>query len=349
MADISLKKFDRQNMYEKIVDFHKQLIAGIDIGRNTDLKNLKRDKFKNIILAGMGGSAIGGDLLKSFLQDEPSILFDIHRNYGLPWYASKDSFVICSSYSGNTEETLSAYEAALAKSCNIFCITTGGELSRRAKRDGKPVVIIPSGLMPRAALGYSFAPLLIIFGRLGLCRDYGFELEQTAEKMSRWGNRYQFESAENEAYDLALRLAGKIVIIYSGSDRMDVVGHRFKGQICENAKQLAFCNIFPESNHGELVGWELSASFWESMVVVILRDKDDHKQIAHCMDIVSNIISEKNVEVIELHTKGDDLLPRLFSLIQLADYTSFYMALINEVDPTPIRVIDYLKEKMTKN
>lgn len=349
MVDISLKSFDRQNMYDKIIDFHKQLITGIDIGRNADMKGLKQDKFKNIILAGMGGSAISGDLLKSFLQGELSIPFDVHRNYGLPWYADKGSLVICSSYSGNTEETLSAYEMALEVNCNIFCITTGGELSGRAKQHGGPVVTIPSGLMPRSALGYSFAPLIIIFGRLGLCRDYSFELKQTAEKLELWGNQYRFESAKNDAYDLALKLAGKIVVIYSGSNYMDVVGHRFKGQICENAKQLAFCNVFPEFNHNELVGWELSASSQNSLIVVILRDINDHKQIARRMDIVSKIISEKKVEVIELHTRGDDFLTRLFSLIQLADYTSFYMALLNGVDPTPIKVINYLKEKLAEN
>ncbi|RKX19981.1 MAG: bifunctional phosphoglucose/phosphomannose isomerase [Candidatus Zixiibacteriota bacterium] len=349
MVDISLRRFDRQNMYEKIVDFHKQLIDGIDIGYNSDLENLEGAEFRNIILAGMGGSAISGDLIKSFLQCELSIRFDVHRNYGLPLYSGKDSLVICSSYSGNTEETLSAYETALRKSCNVFCITTGGELCRRAKRDGKPVVVIPSGLMPRSALGYSFAPLMVIFGRLGLCRDYSFELEQTAKNLRHWGSRYQFGSSENGAYDLALKLAGKVIVIYSGSSNMGVVGYRFKTQICENAKQLAFCNVFPEFNHNELVGWELSVSHGENMVVVILRDKDDNEQIARRMDIVLKIISEKNVEVIELYTQGDELLTRLFSLIQLADYTSFYMALLNKVDPTPIRVIDYLKERLAEN
>jgi glucose/mannose-6-phosphate isomerase len=349
MVDISLKRFDQQNMYDKIVDFHKQLISGIDIGRNASLKGLKQAKFKNIILTGMGGSAIAGDLLKSFLQDDLSVPFDIHRNYGLPWYADKESLVICSSYSGNTEETLSAYEAALEANCNILCITAGGELSDRAKQHGRLVVTIPSGFMPRSALGYSFTPLIIILGRLGLCRDYYSELEQTAEKLELWGRKYKFESADNDAYELALKLAGKIVVIYSGPNCMDVVAYRFKGQICENAKQLTFCNVFPEFNHNELVGWELSSSSKNSLVVVILRDKDDHKQIARRMDIVSRIISEKNVEVIELDTKGDDLLTRLFSLIQLADYTSFYMALLNGVDPTPIKVIDYLKERLSES
>jgi glucose/mannose-6-phosphate isomerase len=349
MVDVSLKRFDRQNMYDKIVDFHKQLIAGIDIGHNADLKGLEQNKFKNIILTGMGGSAIGGDLLKGLLQGNLSIPFDVHRNYGLPWYAGKESLVICSSYSGNTEETLSAYETAFEANCNILCITTGGELSNRAKQHGRPVVTIPSGLMPRSALGYSFAPLIIILGRLGLCRDYYFELKQTAEKLELWGNKRRFESADNDAYELALKLAGKIVVIYSGSNCMDVVAYRFKGQICENAKQLAFCNVFPEFNHNELVGWELSSSSKNSLIVVILRDKDDHKQIARRMDIVSKIISEKNVEVIELHTRGDNLLTRLFSLIQLADYTSFYMALLNGVDPTPIKVINYLKERLSEN
>lgn len=348
MIDVSLREFDKQNMYEKIVGFHKQIIAGIEIGTGADLAGLQNGSFKNIILAGMGGSAIGGDLLKSLLQNDLTMPFFVVRNYDLPAFADGNSLVICSSYSGNTEETLSAFQAALDRKCKILCITTGGELSRRAKRSGLPVVTIPSGFVPRAALGYSLAPLLIILGRLGFCPDYSGPLERCAEDLEKWGNQFQFESGSNGAFDLARRLAGKIVIIYSGPELLDAVAYRFKGQICENAKQLAFSNIFPEFNHNELVGWGLSAAYMDKLAVIILHDRDDHKQVVRRMDIIKQILAEKKVEIIDLNTKGDSPLCRMFSVIQLADYTSYYMALLNKIDPTPVDVIDYLKGRLAE-
>jgi len=349
MVDKSLPNSDRSNMYEKIVNFPGQLGEGAKIGGAVDLKGLAGQQFKNIVLAGMGGSAIGGDLLRSYLQFELRQPFVIHRNYGLPAYIDKDSLVICSSYSGTTEETLSAFEAALKKKASILCISTGGELARLADKHELPLIRIPGGLMPRAALGYSFGPLLIAFGKLGLCPDHSTDLEKCRRSLENWLGQYRFEAAVNPAAKLAEKLAGKIVVIYSGPERYDVVGQRFKGQICENAKQLAFCNVFPEFNHNELVGWELAEQYAGKLICIMLRDREDHPRISRRMKIVGEVITRIKVETIELESSGDDVLSRMFSLIQLGDFASYYLALKNGVDPTPINVIDYLKKSLAED
>jgi glucose/mannose-6-phosphate isomerase len=349
MTKDELLKYDSRNMYQHIQDFYKQLLDGISIGAAVSFDDLHYAGFKNIILPGMGGSAIGGEILRSFLKPRLKIPFEIQRNYGLPGTADKHTLVICSSYSGGTEETLSAFDRALELQCKVICITTGGELRRRAEKHEVPVVNIPSGLMPREALGYSFAPLLILFGRLGLADDYTDSIKSCAEMMRERNNEYAIDQNNNPAFELAGRLVGKIVVIYAGPDYLDAIGMRWKGQVCENAKQLAFCNVFPEFNHNELVGWETAAKISSNYAVVILRDKDDHKQVAARMDIVKKILGQKGIDVIEQWSYGDDLLARMFSLIQLGDYASFYLALLNKIDPMPIELIEYMKRELESN
>lgn len=348
MVDSSLRKLDKSNMYLTIYNFFEQILKGIEIGEAADLKNLSGRSFTDIVVSGMGGSAIGGELLRSYLRTELKIPMTIHRNYNLPEHVTGNSLVICSSYSGDTEETLSAYVKAKERGCSLLCISTNGKLAEQARADNFALVKIPTGMMPREALGYSFTPLLKIFSRLGLCRDHSAELLKCGQNLKAWAEEYSFETPDNKAYELASRLKGKTVIIYAGPDYFDAVGLRFKGQICENAKQLAFFNVFPEFNHNELVGWELSTSFADNYMVIMLRDEIDHPRIASRMNIVKGLIFEKGVEVIELYSKKGDLLSRMFSQIQFGDFVSYYLALMNGIDPTPIYMIDYLKNELSR-
>ncbi len=348
MVDNALKKHDPDKMYEKINDFYRQLNEGLETGKLSDLPKIETGKISNIVLAGMGGSAIGGELLKSFLKTELKTPFVIHRNYDLPAIVNENSLLICSSYSGGTEETLSAFEAGQKIGCKILCITTGGKLGEKAKAGGYDTIIIPSGMMPRAALGYSFTPLLMAFGRMGFCCDYSDDIKACAKHLEAWSSSYSFESDTNRAYELAEKISGKLVVIYSGPDYMDAVGLRIKGQINENAKQHAFFNVFPEFNHNELVGWEYSPNITDRFIVLILRDRADHPKIAKRMDVVKKIIESKGIEAVELVSEGETLLSRMFNLIQFGDFVSYYLALINGVDPTPINVIEYMKSNLEK-
>lgn len=348
MLDEKSKALDSANMYRNIGMFPEQIRAGIKIGQAIDVTGIIDHRIKNIILAGMGGSAIGGDLIRSLIRNESKIPFEIHRNYGLPSYANNETLLICSSYSGTTEETISSYKEGVKRGCRIIVVTTGGELADLARQADVRRAIIPSGFPPRTALGYSFTVNLVIFGMLEICRDYCADLAESAGLLENQNRVYGYESADNFALATARSISGKVPIIYAGADLLDTVALRFKGQICENAKQLAFCNVFPEFNHNELVGWQLPSGLNTRYVVMILRDKDDNPQTIRRMRIIEQILAEKRIEIISLEGSGRSPLARMLSLIQLGDYCSYYLALLNGVDPTPIDVINYLKRKLAE-
>jgi glucose/mannose-6-phosphate isomerase len=296
----------------------------------------------------MGGSAIAGDLIKSLLISKFQIPFLVQRHYKLPGFVNKNSLVICSSYSGNTEETLSAYDDAVAAGAKIIVITTGGKIAIRAAQNQTPVVIIPAGLPPRAALGYSIATLLTILWRLGYSAFTDQQILEAAAALKDRLPCYIPESDNNPALELARKIHGKIPLIYAGQDSLDAVATRFKGQICENAECLAFANQFPEFNHNELVGWGHLFGLEGKIIAIMLRDDCDHDRVKKRFDIVSAYLKDKGHEVIELSTEDGGSLTRVFLLIQLVDYCSYYLALLGGVDPYTITAIDYLKEELSK-
>jgi glucose/mannose-6-phosphate isomerase len=335
-------------MYEKIVGFPAQLNEGWEIGKQAEMPDLDISAINNIVVCGLGGSAIGGDLVRTFLAYRIGVPFHVCRHYLLPQFVDSSTLCILSSYSGNTEETLSAYSQARAKGARIFAITSGGKLKEKALADGYTVITIPPGYPPRAALGYSFMPMLVTLSRLGFVDDLNPEIEAAIAFLDNNCKNYLIENAANPALTTAQKLEGKIPLIYAGQDHIDAVAVRFKGQICENSKQLAFFNFFPEFNHNELVGWGLVEPFKDKLFAIILKDKDDHKRVSHRMDIVADIIREKGVDGMQFESSGPNLLARMFSIIQFGDFVSLYLALLNKIDPTPVAVIDFLKKELAK-
>ncbi|MCI0405129.1 MAG: bifunctional phosphoglucose/phosphomannose isomerase, partial [candidate division Zixibacteria bacterium] len=245
------KKVDPENFYLLLVDFPAQLRQAVEIAQRFVWE--KNDfRPSHIVLAGMGGSAIGGDLARAFLSPDLKIPFHVVRHYTLPAFVERETLFFASSYSGNTEETLAAFEAARKKQAEIVCITTGGKLAFRAS--GLSIITIPSGYPPRAALGFSFVPILLVLGKVGLIRDFSEEILSLADFLAEEIKKWEREAApaKNEAKKLAAALFGKIPLVYAGADFLEPVAVRWKGQICENAKQPAFANVFPEANHNEL-------------------------------------------------------------------------------------------------
>jgi len=342
-----IRKADAKGMYDLIYNFPRQLTEGAHLGFIADLK-LPDFTPQNIILTGMGGSAIGGDLARSYLTYELKVPFTVCRNYLLPEYVNDKSLVFISSYSGETEETLSAFQDAKRRKARIIAITSGGTLLQECNRDGLPFILIPKGFPPRAALGYSFTPILVALSRLGVIQDKIEELEETSKFLEKKRAEYALDKkkSRNPAKNLAANLYGKLPIIYTSVDYFDAVGYRWKGQFGENSKILSYNNYFPEFNHNELVGWKVLDQIRDKLIVVILKDKEDHPRIKIRMQIVKNIIQKKKVKIIELESQGENLLSRVFSLIQLGDFASFYLAILNQVDPTPVEVIDYLKKEL---
>jgi glucose/mannose-6-phosphate isomerase len=345
-----IKRIDKNGMYQLILDFPAQLVDALKISKTVDLKKLNANSIENIIVAGMGGSAIGGDLVRSYLAEEIDLPFFVCKNYTLPQFVSQKSLVFVSSYSGNTEETLSAYAEAKKRKAQVISICSGGKLNELTLKDGFPLVEMPRGFPPRAALGYGFAPILLILSHLKLIKNKGNEIKKAIEFLSKNVNQYKMEkdSSENKAKELALKLYPKLPIIYASIDFFDAVAYRWKCQICENSKMLAYSNVFPEFNHNELVGWNILNGWEDKLVVIMLKDKKDRPRIKKRIKIVKDILLGKKIDVIEVESQGENLLSRILSLIQLGDFVSFYLAILNKVNPTPVKVIDFLKSELAK-
>jgi glucose/mannose-6-phosphate isomerase len=344
----NIRRIDRRGMHKVISAFPHQVRDAVSIGTNAALKLSVRG-IRHIVLTGMGGSAIGGDLLRSYLSDTLTVPLSVNRQYLLPAFVDHSTLVIVSSYSGNTEETLSAYRDAAKKRARILCITSGGEVARRAIRRGDPLIRIPGGYAPRAALGYSFFPLLLGLTRLGFVSSRSNNINETMRLLESRSAVFSDPShPDNRPLAVAERLHGSLPIIYAGGDRLDALVVRWRGQINENAKQLAYGNVFPEMNHNELVGWQELPDLLRKAAVVFLRDKGVHPRNQRREELTLQLVGERAKNTVEVWSEGRSLLARLFSLVYFGDWVSFYLAILNGVDPEPVRVIDLLKSELGK-
>ena len=339
---------DPKNMYQLIKDFPTQAREAIRIGKEARL-SLSVRGIREIVLCGLGGSAIGGDLLKSYLGSDLKVPFLVNRHYTLPAFVGPGTLVIISSYSGNTEETNTAHREALKRKAKILCISSNGMTETLAKKSKAPLIKIPGGQPPRSALAYSFFPLLIALSRLGFIKDKSREIKEALalldEKSAEYSNP---DPAVNRALQLASAICGRIAIIYSSTERFDAVNTRWRGQIAENAKSLCFGNVLPEMNHNELVGWKALRDQMRDMHVIFLRDRGDHPRVQVRMDITKEVISQYTPHIAEVWSEGTTLLARMLTLVTLGDWVSYYLAILHREDPSPVAVIDHLKTELAK-
>jgi glucose/mannose-6-phosphate isomerase len=348
MTLYDIKKMDPKGMYKWIADFPQQIEESVRIGKESKIKVNVRG-IQNIVLTGLGGSAIGGDLLRSYLAEELKVPFIVNRYYSLPEFVDKNTLVIVSSYSGNTEETISAYKDAVKRKAKILCISTGGETAKMAKKFKHPWIQTIPGLSPRAALGYSFFPLLVALVKMGFIKSKDKDIKETIQLLKNKSGIFSNpESPENAPLKLAEQLKGKLPVIYSPSEHLDSVNIRWRGQMAENAKQLSSGHVLPEMNHNELVGWNVLTDLMKQMHVIFLRDSGTHKRVAIREEITSKVIEKYAGSVTEVNSEGRTLLARMFSLIYFGDWTSLYLAILNNVDPEPVAIIDFLKNQLSK-
>jgi glucose/mannose-6-phosphate isomerase len=271
------------------------------------------------------------------------------RGYDLPAFVGENTLVIASSYSGGTEETLSAFEQALERGATVFCVTTGGTLLDAAQAHDLAHVIVPGGLQPRAALGYSFSVLLRLAHVLGLTRVSADTVFAALDAARTRAEAYSDIQASNPALALAETLYGKLSVIYSGAGFLEAVNLRWRTQIHENAKAPAVGNLFAELNHNEIMGFEAApVSITQQMAVVVLRDADDHPQIQKRIDVTRGLLEDEVASWTEVDTEGDSRLGRMLSLLQLGDFVSFWMAMLQDVDPTPVDTIQQLKKTLAE-
>jgi glucose/mannose-6-phosphate isomerase len=336
-----IKKHDTQNQLKVLLETYKQVS---DAWNNRfDVSTLKNYKFSSIVFCGLGGSAISGDLLCDYLSGELMISFTVIRGYNLPSFVNEETLVIISSYSGNTEETISCFEQALKKKCKIVAITSGGKIGEIAKTNKLPVVNLQSGFQPRYSLGQSF------FSLLKLMQELGFANENNNVKMiiNLWEKRAQDYSSENNpAAQIAKDLVGFIPVIYS-SEFLTSTGYRLKCQMNENAKLHAFHNSIPEMNHNEIIGWESFKEKQFNAKVFYMIDKDFHPQVLRRFEILKDILSEQKIEVIPLSSDQASKKVRIMDLIFLSDWISFYASVLRGFDPSEIDFIHRMKKLLT--
>jgi glucose/mannose-6-phosphate isomerase len=295
-----------------------------------------------LVVAGMGGSSIGGALASAVLGDRASRPIALARDYGLPSWTTPDTTVLCSSYSGDTEETLAAYDAARALGAHTIVATTGGKLADEARADGVPVIPIPGGFQPRAAVAYSLVVAIEVAGLCGAGERLHAEVDVAAahaeELVGRWGPDGEEDSL---AKTLARGLRGTIPQI-TGAGLTTPVAYRWKTQINENAKLPAFASELPELDHNEIAGWDGARSLGP-FSAVFLDDSDLHPRVRQRIELTRGLIASRGAPTFRVETIGETRLARLVSAVLLGDLVSFYLAVLRGVDPAPVEVIESLK------
>lgn len=335
-----IKKFDTQNQFNVLKESFKQ--ASDAWNNKIDLTQLKKEKYSSIVFCGLGGSAISGDLICDYLSGELKLPFNVVRGYNLPLSVNKETLVIISSYSGNTEETVSCFEQALKKSSKIVVITSGGKIGDIAVVNKIPVVNIKGGFQPRYALGLSFFSLLKIMQELGIANEEG----NVKKIIDLWKKRgEEFSSENNQAAQIASEMIGFIPVIYS-AEFLASTGYRLKCQINENSKLHAFNHTLPEMNHNEIIGWESFKEKQFNTKVIYLTDKEYHPQIKIRFDTLKEMLAEQKVDVLTLSSNEENKKVRIMDLIFLADWISFYASVLRGFDPSEIDFIHRMKQRL---
>jgi len=298
----------------------------------------------------MGGSAIGGELLKDWSTDRIAVPIEVCRDYTLPAYVNKNTLVFVVSYSGETEESLSVFLEAIKRKCMIVCISSGGTLHEFAEKLAIPHLRVPSGMAPRATLPYLFAPLPILLEKIGLIADVASEVSETVNvlKQISAANAPSKVLRNNFSKKLAFDICGTIPVVY-GFGFYRSVAHRFKTQFNENSKVPAKWEFFPELDHNEIVGWEDVQKLAKSFSVIFIRDNEESPMMRQRIEVTKELIRKKSVKTFEIHSVGKSRLAKMTSVICVGDFTSVYLAILRRIDPTPVITISLLKKKIEQS
>jgi glucose/mannose-6-phosphate isomerase len=342
-----IKQVDKNNMLgdlAKTPDYCRDAIE-----RAKQVKVPETVNPKNVVVVGMGGSAIGGELLKDWLRDTLPIPIEVCRDYTLPAYVNKDTLVFANSYSGNTEETLTAFLSATERNCTILSVTSGGQLRAFCKKLKIPHVIIPSGLQPRVAVAYMFFPLPILMEKLGILSNIEVELEEAIaviENVAK-ANAPEIPTKVNNAKQLANEIAGTIPVVY-GFRQYSSVSHRLKAQFNENSKVPSKSEDFPELNHNETVGYDAAAKFTKTFSVILIRDSQEPSELRNRIETTTDLVFKRANKVLEINAKGKGKLAKMFSVLFTGDFASVYLAILQNIDPTPVNIIVRVKNELAK-
>jgi glucose/mannose-6-phosphate isomerase len=307
---------------------------------------LPKGDYNLAMLTGLGGSAVGGDYVRAMFEAYGSIPFIVNRDYHMPSYIGPKTLVFATSYSGNTEETLSAYQEAKAAGATIVCVTSGGKLKEWALADGFAVITVPGGQPPRSALGYMLIPVLAAAISMGLLPEQNFDA--AFDFLESLKNEWTIEGSNPIAKNLAQELHGALGIIYGLGPWQAIIANRWKGQINENSKNHIFVNVFPELNHNEILGWvKADEQGVAKYVGIVLEDGFESDKMKKRAEVTERLVADK-CHFTHVQALGSNLLEKLLGLTYLGDFVSLYLAALNQVDPENIDSINILKTELSK-
>jgi glucose/mannose-6-phosphate isomerase len=345
-----INELDPAGMLKAEEDFLGQLTESKEIIQNTDLSGLSGKDFKGLAILGMGGSGFSGDIIKALVFDEIKIPVEVVKGYDLPAFIGKDWLVMAVSYSGNTEETISAVKQGIERGCEVLIECSGGKLEKLAGDSGYTLVKIPSGLQPRGAIGYLFYPAYLVLGKLGLIEIKADDEDEAFELVRHKSDIYNRNTPveKNPAKKLAMEIGDRLPIVYGTEGIYTALAYRLKCEMNENGKTPCWWHNFSELNHNETVGWERLSSTTNKFVIITFRDPDETPKIKTRIDVTLGQVKENVDGLIQIAVEGKSKLARALSTLYLGDIASVYHALLTGVDPTPVIKIESLKKELAK-
>ena len=304
------------------------------------------DRPGGLVVCGMGGSAIGGDLAAAALGDRATRAITTVRGYALESWTGPDSLVLCASYSGDTEETLACFEAAGAAGAGRVALTTGGKLAKAAREEKVPVIGVPAGMQPRAAVLYMTVATLECAALCGAAPGLHSEIDTATALLEQLVEEWGPDSPDDSrAKAIAWTLQGTLPVVH-GAGPTTASARRWKTQLNENAAAAAFWSALPEANHNEICGWERGRAA-APLSAVFLEDPDQHPRVHRRMDLTAAEVERAGAQVVRVEARGDTRLERVLSLVLLGDLVSVYLAVLDGVDPTPVEAIERFKAALT--
>jgi len=344
-----ISKIDKSNMLKSIEDFPEQIKKSYEIVESSTLKSIY--KVDNVIFSGMGGSAISGDILQAFFRDKLDIPIYVNRQYELPKWSHKDTLVLIQSYSGNTEETLSSFKHAYQKRCKIIGISSGGKLEEFCKKRDIDHIKIPSGYQPRAATGYMLFSALLALKKTGILRmDIDKDIQETiavAENF-RDKNKKDVPTEKNLSKQISKKIYQKIPQIY-GWKEYTPIAKRWCTQFNENSKIICRYDEVSESNHNDIVGWSLDSDVTKKFICILFREKNEESiYLSTRLDFMKKLFETNAADTVEINIDGKKRLAKMIYTMYLGDFVSFYLAILRNIDPTPVSIISELKEELAK-
>jgi len=343
-----LKEIDKSGMLGVVESTPQMIQEAFRPMEYFPLKNYK--DIKNIFVAGMGGSAMAGDLLLNLLRDQLKVPLFVNRNYTLPEFLGANSLVFIASYSGETEETISCLREAEKIGAKIICLASGGKISEIAGEKKHPLIEIKKGLQPRAALPYFLVAMALILEKAGFVKEIYPQIKESIEVLEQLKANYRPQSLErkNPVKQMAQKLRGKTPVIFSSYGTTEAIGKRLKNQLNENAKMNAILTIFPEMNHNEMVGLAELKRGEHNFAAVFIRDEEDHIRVNKRIEITKSLLGAKMGGILEIPFSGESRLARMLSQIYFSDFLSVYIAILSGIDPTPVDVIQKFKKEMLR-